>query len=125
VDARTYPKKEFRSRLHCLGFEGKPWAADIRLTPDGNFSYASERTPAPCGVQRRSQTGLLTTIDSYPTEKQPRGFNIDPTAAICYCRPIVQQHDDYAIDKATATNQVSGISDGKNPNWSRSGQLLA
>src|SRR6266853_2102361 len=26
------------------GFEGKPWAADIHLTPDGRFLYASERT---------------------------------------------------------------------------------
>ena len=26
------------------GFTGKPWAADIHVTPDGRFLYASERT---------------------------------------------------------------------------------
>jgi 6-phosphogluconolactonase len=62
------------------GFEGKPWAADIHLTPDGKSLYASERTTSTLAAFKVDpNTGLLTPIDSYPTEKQPRGFSIDPT----------------------------------------------
>ena len=62
------------------GFEGKPWAADIHLTPDGKFLYASERTTSTLAAFSVDlKTGLLTPIDSYPTEKQPRSFDIDPT----------------------------------------------
>jgi 6-phosphogluconolactonase (cycloisomerase 2 family) len=53
--------------------DGKPWAADIHLTPDGKFLYASERTTSTLAAFRVDpKTGLLTSIDSYPTEKQPR-----------------------------------------------------
>ena len=62
------------------GFDGKPWAADIHLTPDGKFLYASERTTSTLGAFRVDGTsGKLSYLRSTPTEKQPRGFGIDPT----------------------------------------------
>jgi 6-phosphogluconolactonase len=102
------------------GFEGKPWAADIHLTPDGKHLYASERTTSTLAAfSVDPKTGLLTSIDSYPTEKQPRGFNIDPTGR--YLLAVGQLSNSmtvYAIDKATG--KLSKLKDypvGKNPNW--------
>ncbi|WP_133645904.1 lactonase family protein [Paraburkholderia flava] len=58
----------------------KPWGADVHLTPDGRFLYASERTSSTLAVYRVDPaSGKLTRIGTYPTEKQPRGFNIDPS----------------------------------------------
>ncbi len=102
------------------GFEGKPWAADIHLTPDGRFLYASERTTSTLAAFRVDpKTGLLTSIDSYPTEKQPRGFNIDPTGR--YLLAVGQLSNSltsYAIDQATGKlTTLKRYPVGKNPNW--------
>ena len=62
------------------GFGDKPWAAELRSTPDGRFLYATDRrasTIAAFAVDVRS--GWLTLIDHYPTEAQPRGMGIDPS----------------------------------------------
>jgi 6-phosphogluconolactonase len=54
-------------------------AADIHITPDGRFLYASERTTSTLAAFAVDSTnGKLTYINNYATEKQPRGFNIDP-----------------------------------------------
>jgi 6-phosphogluconolactonase len=54
------------------------WAADIHLTPDGRFLYTSERTTSTLGAYRVDGAGRLTWLAAVPTEKQPRGFAIDP-----------------------------------------------
>ena len=102
------------------GFEGKPWAADIHLTPDGKFLYASERTTstlAAFSVDRK--TGLLTSIDSYPTEKQPRSFNIDPTGRyLLSVGQLSNSMTSYAIGKTTGKlTKLREYPVGKNPNW--------
>jgi 6-phosphogluconolactonase len=102
------------------GFEGKPWAADIHLTPDGKFLYASERTTSTLAAfSVDPKTGMLTPIDSYPTEKQPRAFNIDPTGR--YLLAVGQLSNSmtaYAIDKATGKlAKLKGYPVGKNPSW--------
>src|ERR1700737_2612650 len=46
----------------------------------GRFLYASERTTSTIGALRvDGASGKLVYVGSTPTEKQPRGFNIDPT----------------------------------------------
>jgi 6-phosphogluconolactonase len=56
------------------------WAADLHLAPNGRFLYASERTTSTIGAFRvDSASGKLIYLGSTPTEKQPRGFNVDPT----------------------------------------------
>ncbi|MDR3411662.1 MAG: beta-propeller fold lactonase family protein [Formivibrio sp.] len=61
-------------------FEGKPWAAEIRATPDGRFLYATDRTASTIAAFAVDlQTGAITLIDHYPTEAQPRGMGIDPS----------------------------------------------
>ena len=85
------------------GFNGKPWAADIHITPDGRFLYASERTTNTLTAYKVDATsGKLTTIGSVPTEKQPRGFNIDPTGR--YLAAVGELSDGmsvYAIDQTS------------------------
>jgi 6-phosphogluconolactonase len=102
------------------GFEGKPWAADIHLTPDGKFLYASERTSSKLAAFRVDpKTGLLTPIDSYPTEKQPRAFNIDPSGRyLLSVGQLSNSMTSYAIDKATGKlSKLKEYPVGKNPNW--------
>src|SRR5438876_3872831 len=56
------------------------WAADLHLTPNGRFLYASERTTNTIGAFRvEGANGKLIYLGSTPTERQPRGFNVDPT----------------------------------------------
>jgi 6-phosphogluconolactonase len=102
------------------GFEGKPWAADIHVTPDGRFLYASERTTSTLAAfSVDSKTGLLTPIESYPTEKQPRAFNIDPTGRyLLAVGQLSNSMTSYAIDKATGKlGKLKEYPMGKNPNW--------
>ena len=59
--------------------ENDIWASDLHLTPDERFLYAAERTESTIntlGVDAAS--GKLAYLASTPTEKQPRGFRIDP-----------------------------------------------
>ena len=102
------------------GFTGKPWAADIHITPDGRFLYASERTTNTLTAYKVDATsGKLTTIGSAPTEKQPRGFNIDPTGR--YLAAVGELSDGmtvYAIDQTSgALAKLKSYSTGKKPNW--------
>src|SRR5262245_48622758 len=47
------------------------WAADLHLTPDGKFLYASERTSSTLAAfSVDGATGKLTYLSSTPTEKQ-------------------------------------------------------
>lgn len=62
------------------GFDGKPWAAELRATPDGRFLYATDRTASTItAFAVDASSGRLTLIDHYPTETQPRGMGIDPS----------------------------------------------
>ena len=55
------------------------WASDLHLTPNGRFLYAAERTSSSIGAfSVDGASGKLTFLSSTPTEKQPRGFRIDP-----------------------------------------------
>lgn len=60
-------------------FLGEANAADIHLTPDARFLYASERqTSTLAGFRVDASSGLVTPIGHWPTEITPRGFAIDP-----------------------------------------------
>ena len=102
------------------GFTGKPWAADMHLTPDGKFLYASERTSSTISAFRVDpSSGLLQPLGQTATEKTPRGFAIDSTG-----RFLVAAGQDshsvsvYAIDAASgALGTPNRLAVGKNPNW--------
>jgi 6-phosphogluconolactonase len=102
------------------GFEGKPWAADLHLTPDGRFLYASERTSSTLAAFRvDGGSGNLVPIGHYPAETQPRGFNIDPDGRFL----VVAGEESngvsvYAIDGQTGVlRQGSHLDVGLAPTW--------
>ncbi len=62
-----------------LDFTGKPSAADLHVTPDGRFIYASERTTSMIkGFGIDPERGTFSRCGRWPTETTPRGFAIDP-----------------------------------------------
>ena len=57
---------------------GAPRTA-IHVTPNGSFVYGAVRTTSTLhGYKIDPDKGTLTAIGKWPTEKTPRGFNIDP-----------------------------------------------
>jgi 6-phosphogluconolactonase len=121
-DAKTGTLKKETQVTSALpqDFSGKPWAADIHLTPDGKYLYASERTTSTLAAFTVDpKTGALTSIDSYPTEKQPRAFNIDPSGR--YLLAVGQLSNSlttYSIEKKTGKlTKLKEYPMGKNPNW--------
>src|SRR3954470_8329652 len=96
------------------------WAADLHLTPDGRFLYASERTSSTLGAFRVDpSSGKLTFLGSTPTEKQPRGFNIDPTGRfVVVSGELSDTISSYAIDaESGALKPVGRYRTGKGANW--------
>jgi 6-phosphogluconolactonase len=96
------------------------WASDLHLTPNGRFLYAAERTSSTLGAFRvDTASGKLTYLGSTPTEKQPRGFNIDPTGRFVIVSG--EQSDtisSYAIDAETgALKPIGRYPTGKGANW--------
>ena len=96
------------------------WASDLHLTPNGRFLYAAERTSSTLAAFRVDTTsGKLTYLGSTPTEKQPRGFNIDPTGRFVVVSG--EQSDtisSYAIDAETgAPKPIGRYPAGKGANW--------
>ena len=96
------------------------WAADLHLTPDGRFLYASERTSSTLGGFRvDAATGKLTYLGSTPTERQPRVFRIDPGGRFLVASG--EKSDTisvYAIDRASgALGLLQKVPTGKGSNW--------
>ena len=137
----SYLIDELDGKLHVLAFDAandtakpvqtvsivpadfsgdKPWGADVHLTPDGRFLFASERTSSTLASFRvDKQTGTLTRIGTWPTEKQPRGFNIDPSGNyLLAVGQLSTQMSVYRINKQTGALKALGhYPVGKNPNW--------
>src|SRR5262245_58394321 len=102
------------------GFDGTPAAADLHVTPDGRFVYASERTSSTlAGFRVDPASGTLSVIGSVPTEQQPRGFNIDSTGRyLLAVGQLSHRLSSYAIDPTTgALTKLKECAMGKNPNW--------
>jgi 6-phosphogluconolactonase len=54
-------------------------AADLHFTPDGRYLFGSERTQGSISsFAVAPETGALSFIGSYPTDRIPRSFAIDP-----------------------------------------------
>jgi 6-phosphogluconolactonase len=64
-------------------FKGVNGAADIHISPDGKFLYATNRGTASelLVYAVNQQSGELTYVDRYKTGKEPRNFIIDPTGS--------------------------------------------
>jgi 6-phosphogluconolactonase len=99
---------------------GGPKAADLHITPDGRFLYASERTTSTLAAfQVDAESGRLTSAGSFESEKSPRGFNIDPTGRWLLAAGEASDHlSVYAINHENgALTPVGRYEMGKGPNW--------
>lgn len=102
------------------GFAGDPEAADIHLTPDGRFLYASERTSNTlAGFAVDGATGLLTPIEKITVPPVPRGFAIDPSGRyLLIAGQLSANITQYAIDPDTgALTHMRAVPTGNGPNW--------
>lgn len=55
------------------------WCAELQLTPDGKFLYATERSSSTiAALTVDEESGTLTYLGHTPTQTQPRGMNISP-----------------------------------------------
>ena len=95
------------------------WAADLHLTPNGKFLYATERTNSTvAGFSVDGASGKLTYLSSIPTEKQPRGFNISPDGKVMV---VSGEKSDtltvYAIGGNGTLKEVQKAPTGKGSNW--------
>lgn len=102
------------------GSSAKPWAADLQITRDGRFLYGSERTTSTLtGFGVDAATGRLTRIGDVPTQKQPRGFGIDPNSKYLFAvGELSNALTAYRIDgKNGALTAIKDYSVGKKPNW--------
>jgi 6-phosphogluconolactonase len=99
------------------GYTGKIGAADIHVSPDGLFLYASNRGDANEIIvfSIDQESGQLTFVERKPSMgKSPRNFMIDPTGKFLL---VANQSSDsiivYRIDKATGkltlTNQRAEV----------------
>lgn len=95
------------------------WASDLHLRPDGRFLYAVERTSNTLASLRVDATsGRLTYLGSVATEKQARGFAIDPSGK--YIVVAGEKSDAisvYAIGSDGAPEFLARYQTGKGPNW--------
>ncbi len=93
------------------------WASDVHLTPDERFLYAAERTQSTINCLR-VDGGELSYVGSTPTEKQPRGFAIDPGGRFM----VVSGEQSatvstYAIGADGSLRLVGRTAGGKGANW--------
>jgi 6-phosphogluconolactonase len=94
--------------------------ADIHVTPNGRFLYASERTTSTLAAYAvDSTTGKLQYIRSFETEIQPRGFHIDPRGNFLIAAGQKTNHISvHRINHSTGELQrLNRYPVGKNPNW--------
>lgn len=94
------------AHLHCVTADDRHarGSADIHLTPNGRFLYASNRLQGD-GIAIFSvdkESGMLTRTGYQPTARHPRNFAITPNGSflLCACRDadIIQV---FAIDPDT------------------------
>ena len=103
-----------------VGTKGRTAAADIHITPNGKFVYATERTSNTLtGFTVNSATGNLTLIESIPTEAMPRSFAIDSTNRFLFVVGMRSNHmSGYSIDGSTGKlTKLKEYEMGKTPNW--------
>jgi 6-phosphogluconolactonase len=96
------------------------WAADIHMTANGRFLYISERTSSTLAAfSVDGASGKLTYLSNTPTERQPRGFAIDPKGRFVVASGEKSETISvYAIDQGSgALKFLNKYPTGKGTNW--------
>jgi 6-phosphogluconolactonase len=99
-------------------FRGAPLTADIHLTPDGRFLYASERASNTIAAFQCLPESKLAYLGSVPTEKAPRALAMDGTGQ--YLLAAGQESHRltvYRIDCDGTLQAVGSHAMGENPSW--------
>ena len=103
-----------------LNTDNDIWAADLHMLPNGRFLSVSERTSSSIAAfSVDAASGALAYLGSTPTERQPRGFNIDPSGRFMV---VTGEKSDtisvYAIDPSNgALKLLKQYPTGKGSNW--------
>ena len=109
------------ARTLPAGFAGgAPWSADVHLTPDGRFLYASERRSSTLvAFAIDADSGRLEPIQTLATEAEPRGFAIAADGRFLVVAGQASHHVAcYAIDGVSGELDLVGRNAvGRNPNW--------
>jgi 6-phosphogluconolactonase len=94
-------------------------ASDIHVTPDGHYLYGAVRTTSTLhGYKIDPGNGTLTPIGKFPTEKTPRGFNIDPRGKFLLSVGMDSNAMTvHAIDAAGTLSPIGHYPMGTQPNW--------
>lgn len=101
-------------------YAGHPATADLHLTLDGRFLYATERAlNRIVAYQVDRQSGMLTEIEALVTEAVPRAFATAPDGSfLLVAGETSGQLGAYAIDKASGRLEKGvEIATGPKPNW--------
>jgi 6-phosphogluconolactonase len=101
-------------------FVGRSAAADVHLTPDGRFLYASNRGhESIAAFSVDMMTGQLTSLGIFATEKTPRSFIIDQTGRFLYAAGQSSGRiAAYRINHENGKlNLLKSYDVGKNPVW--------
>jgi 6-phosphogluconolactonase len=100
-------------------YKEQPAASDIHVTPNGHFLYGAERkTSMLIGFRIDEKNGKLTKIGSFPTEKTPRGFNIDPRGK--FLLAVGMDSASMTVYQIAADGRLGPVKQypmGTNPNW--------
>ncbi|HEX3882179.1 MAG TPA: beta-propeller fold lactonase family protein [Stellaceae bacterium] len=100
-------------------YKEQPAASDIHVTPNGRFLYGAERkTSMLHGFKIDEKNGKLTKIGSFPTEKTPRGFNIDPRGK--FLLSVGMDSASMTVYEIAADGRLGPLKQypmGTNPNW--------
>ena len=106
--------------LMPAGFAGNARAADLHVTPDGRFAYASVRATNVIGVFRIDPaSGRLARAGLIDVEASPRAFALDPSGRFLIC---AGQADNvvavYAVDPDSGMlTRTQRIAVPENPSW--------
>lgn len=101
-------------------FTEKPSAAEIQISPNGRFVYASERRTNTLALfKRNAKKGTLTFVESVATENKPRSFAISPDGGYLLSAGQKSAHlGMYKIDKKSGKlHFIQRYAVGNNPSW--------
>lgn len=94
------------------------WCADLRLTPDGRFLFATERSTSTISAFAVHGGGLLEYLGRTPTEAQPRGTAIDPSGRfLLVCGERSDHVTAYRIGDDGSLTSVSRARTSGGPLW--------
>lgn len=94
-------------------------AADIHITPDGRFLYASEKATSTLHLFKVELDGTIQFEEQFSTENRPRGFAITPDGNYLVAAGQFSHHiSSYRIHAETGHLQfISRLAVGQSPDW--------